>query len=93
MPRFEVAHLREQGQDMVIVPLTSAFGSNSSDDQRAIITDLQAHSLDAGLKGTVVPVWESAGRMNFIAPRPWHPFFESLSMRFITANLNRVLSW
>jgi hypothetical protein len=93
MPTFKVAHLREQGQDMVIVPLDSSFGHKTSADQEAIIADLQMHSLAAGLAGTVVPVWEQSGRMAFIAPTPWHPFFKSLSLQAVFANVNKELSW
>jgi hypothetical protein len=52
----------------------------------------EAHARQAGLKGTVVPVWESGGRMNFIASQPWHPFFRRLSMDRILNNLNKELS-
>ena len=94
MPHFNVAHLREQGQDMVIVPLDSSFGRKISQDQNAIIADLQAHARSAGLAGTVVPVWDDGGgRMAFIAPRPWHAFFQSINLHFIAANINRELYW
>jgi hypothetical protein len=45
------------------------------------------------LRGTVVVVWTSGGRMRFIGPQPWHPFLRSLSMNSIRASLNRTLSW
>jgi hypothetical protein len=93
MPRFKVAHLHEKGQDMVIVPLDSSFGNKSEEEQLGIIDDLQLHSNRAGLKGTVVPVWESGGHMKFIAPQPWHPFFQSLSLRRVAANINKEISW
>jgi hypothetical protein len=93
MPTFKVAHLNQQGQDMVIIPLDSSFGHKSDADQSDIISDLQAHSIGAGLRGTVVPVWESGGRMHFRAPRPWHPFFQSLSLQQVWANVNGQISW
>jgi hypothetical protein len=93
MPRFNVAHLREQGQDMIIVPLDSSFGFRSGSDQQSFTADLQVHANDAGLIGTVVPVWEQNGRMAFIAPRPWHPFFQSIGLRFVAANINREIYW
>lgn len=93
MPRFNVAHLHEQGQDMIIVPLDSNFGAKSHGDQRAITADLQWHANDAGLRGTVVPVWDHSGRMAFIAPQQWHPFFQSINLRFVAANVNREISW
>lgn len=94
MPSLEIAHIREQGQDMVIVPLSSEFGQRPSNAQRQAVAELQQRSMSAGLKGTVVPVWDSGGgRMAFIAPRPWHPFFQSLGLSQVHASLNRTLSW
>jgi hypothetical protein len=93
MPNFKIAHLRQQGQDMIVVPLEASFGNKSNDDQLAGIAELQAHARGAGLAGTIVPVWESGGRMSFIAPTPWHPFFKSLSMVGVMRNLNKELWW
>lgn len=93
MPRLKIAHLREQGQDMIIVPLESSFGHKSEQDQRDTINELQMRARSAQLRGTVVPVWESGGTMKFIAPEPWHPFFRGLSMPAIWQNLNRELYW
>lgn len=94
MPRYKVAHLREQGQDMVIIPLDSSFGFKVEQDRAAIIDELQARSTAAGLRGTVVPVWPGAGgRMNFIAPQQWHPFFRSLNLFIVQRNLNKEIFW
>ena len=94
MPRFNVAHLHEQGQDMIIVPLESGFRYKSAQDQHDITADIQRHAGGAGLRGTVVPVWDNGGgRMAFIAPRPWHPFFQGINMRFVAANINREIFW
>jgi len=93
MPSFKVAHLREQGQDMIIVPLSSNFANMSSNDQRSMLADLQGHARSAGLAGKVVAVWSDGGRMGFIAPPPWHPFFRGLSMPMVMRNVNKELSW
>jgi len=93
MPRFEIAHLHEQGQDMIIVPLADSFGSKSQAEQGEIAAELQIRARSAGLKGKVVPVWGSRHSMNFIAPQLWHPFFRSIDWSFIARNINRVLSW
>ena len=80
MPRFRIAHLREQGQDMVIIPLDSSFRDKTNEEKDVTIEELQMRSAGAGLAGRVVPVWDDGGgRMAFIAPRPWHPFFKSLN--------------
>jgi len=93
MPTYQIAHINQQGTDLIIVPLQSSFGSRTSTDQQAIVADLQAHASNAGLRGTVVPVWESSGRMCFLAPTPWHPFFKSITWMWVTMNLNRKLYW
>lgn len=94
MPRFDVAHIREQGVDLVIIPLDRTFGQKSENDKDSIVSELQVRASSAGLAGTVVPVWDSGGgRMAFISPRNWHPFFKSLNLQFIAVNINRELYW
>jgi hypothetical protein len=94
MPRFKVAHVKEQGVDLIIIPLESSFGYKPESDQQKIIADLQLHSRGAGLAGTVVPVWDSGGgRMSFIAPQNWHSFFASINLAWIWANVNREIYW
>jgi len=92
MNKFKIAHLREQGVDLIIIPLDSAFGRKSQSDQQEVIASLQACAEGAKLAGTVVPVWQTGNRMQFIAPTKWHPFFKSLSWNQITANINKELS-
>ncbi|HBJ68355.1 MAG TPA: hypothetical protein DDZ09_09030 [Alcaligenes faecalis] len=92
MAQYKIAHLRQQGQDMIIIPLESSFGAKPSSDQEEIIQSLQACARSAGLAGTVVPVWRTGSRHGFIAPPPWHPFFKSLSWNDIVRSLNKVLT-
>lgn len=90
--RFRVAHLHEQGVDMIVVPLDDDFDLKLDTEKRKTADALQMYATSAGLRGTVVPVWMARnGRMSFIAPRPWHSFFASLSMSAVHANLNREL--
>lgn len=90
--RFRVAHLHEQGVDMIIVPLEDDFDLKREEEKHQTKSTLQMYAASAGLRGTVVPVWMARnGRLSFIAPRPWHPFFANLSMSAIHANLNREL--
>lgn len=93
MPSLKVAHLREQGQDMIVVPLDSSFDHYSSHQQSVEVAEIQQRASSAGLAGKVVPVWLSGQSMKFIAPRPWHPFFSSLPWNAVIANLNKELSW
>lgn len=94
MPRFKVAHVREQGIDLIIIPLDDNFGRKTHDDQHSAIAELQARASSAGLAGKVVPVWDAGGgRMAFIAPPNWNPFFKSINLAFVAANINRELYW
>jgi hypothetical protein len=92
-PRFKVAHINEQGQNIIIIPLDNYFGSKISSDQQAIIAEFQMRSKGAGLAGTVVPVWLSGGRMSFIAPPQWHSYFGGLNWNNIQGRVNKEIYW
>ncbi len=93
MADFDVAHIREQGVDLIIIPLDRSFGHKSQTEQNAISADLQACASAAGLAGTVVPVWDDGiGRMMFLAPQGIHPFFRSIDLSFVAANINRRIT-
>jgi hypothetical protein len=93
MPTFEVAHIREQGQDIIIVVVDRSFGSKTNSQQNLVKADLQRCATTAGLAGTLVPVWDAGGgRMGFLAPTQWHAFFRSLTLGHVAANINRRLT-
>jgi len=92
MQKFKVAHIREQGQDIIMVLVNRNFSIKSEDEQNEICIWLQGCATLAGLAGTVVPVWDNGGRLSFRAPQRWHPFFKSISLSFVAANINKTLS-
>jgi len=93
MEKFKVAHFREQGQDIIIVLVSSSFGMKSNTEQEDICAWLQECASSAALAGTVVPVWDNGGgRMGFRAPHQWHPFFKNLSLRLVAQNVNKTLT-
>lgn len=92
MPCFDVAHVREQDTNMILVIVDSSFGAKSKDVQSRIVEVLQACAGRAGLAGTVVPVWEKeSGQLGFVAPSEWHRYFSSLRYVDINKNINRRL--
>ncbi len=93
MPTLKAAHIREQGQNMIIFPLDSTFGSRSSSDQSNALVELEQRAHAAGLAGGAVAVWETGGRTHFLGPRPWHAFLQGISMRWVWANVNKEISW
>jgi hypothetical protein len=94
MPKFEIAHINEQGQDIIIVPLNSSFDALPDDEKKKTIVELQKRSTGARLKGKVVPVWvDTLGGFCFICPSPWHPYFSGLNMDIVQSMINKSLSW
>src|SRR5207302_10925662 len=93
MKRFEIAHIKEQGVDLIIVPLHPSFAAMNPVDHTRFVRLLQQAAISAGLLGTVIPVWGSgSGRMGFLAPTPMHPFLLSIDLVFVEANINRELT-
>lgn len=92
MGRYKIAHIREQGVDLIIIPLDSSFGNKSETDQHEIISALQACASSAGLAGAVVPIWREGSGHRFIAPSNWHPFFKSFSWNDVMRNINKELT-
>jgi hypothetical protein len=93
MTNFEVAHIRQQGIDLIIVYVGRSFGSMAHSAQSKTAGQLQECANSAGLTGTVVPVWDAGGgRMGFYAPNTWCPFFRSINLAFVARNINRKLS-
>ena len=93
MPTFQVAALRHDGKDLIIVPVDRSFGKRSPTEQARIQEAFQRSAAAVDIPGVVVPVWEdSNGRMIFRAPPPWHDFLKSIDMVYVATALNRSLS-
>jgi hypothetical protein len=94
MPKYKVAHINEQGEDMIIFPLNAKFGRISVADQNKQLRTLQVRATAAGLAGKAVAVWDSGdGRMGFLGPRQWDAFLRSLNLRYVMLILNKEVSW
>ena len=93
MAKFQVAHFREQGVDLIVIFLDSSFDQKSDEEQAEVHSALQLCASSAGLKGTVVPVWTVGNSMRFRAPQNWHSFFKSDGLYpTLVANINRELT-
>lgn len=91
--QFQVAHIRVQNVDLVIVFVNPELGGRPIADQQRIVAALQACASTAGLAGNVVPVWgDSVGRLHFIAPPNQHPFFGSVTYAYLYSQINRTLT-
>lgn len=94
MPSLKVAHIHEQGQNMIIFPLDHRFAALSQGEKDSELQILEIRANNAGLAGHAVAVWDAgSGRMGFIGPRQWHDFLQSIGLRWVLANLNKEISW
>lgn len=91
MREYRIAHVREQGQQMIIIPLERDFEHRSPQEQQATVAALQAAAIDADLAGAVVVAWQVGQRHKFIAPPQWQRFFSTLPWHNIVASLNKTL--
>lgn len=90
--KLQVAHIREQGVDLIIVPLDHSFGQKPQSEQAQAIQALRTSATNSRMQGEVVPVWDSGGgAMAFIAPKGYHSYFRSISLQFVFEKLNREL--
>ncbi len=89
---YEVAHIREQGQDMIIIPVSNSVNNMSNAKQNELKLSLQLYAQNAGLAGEVCLVWESNRHFYYLAPQPWHPFFRGMNMHFVALNINKKLT-
>lgn len=93
MQEFKVAHLREQGQDMIIVFVHSKVGTWTDQKREQLSAQLQICAESAGLAGLVVLIWQTPlGRSEFSAPKLWHPFLKSVSYQMLAGNINKKLT-
>ena len=93
MPSFNVAHLREQGQNMLLFALDDSFGNKTQSDQNAVLYDLESRAHAAGLAGKAAIFWRQGGGERFMGPKPWHPYLRGLSVNDVLRNTNKTLSW
>jgi hypothetical protein len=91
--QFQVAHLKVQNVDVVVVFVNSSVGQRSFQDQQQLVATLQVCASAAGLAGNVVLVWmDPLGRLNFVAPPNQHPFFKSVTYQYLYAHINKTLT-
>jgi hypothetical protein len=94
MPKYRVAHIHEQGQDVILFPLEAKFDLLTDSDKEEELRFLKFQANTAGLRGAAVAVWDAGGgRMGFMAPQQWHPYLRSITLQFVMAHLNKEISW
>jgi hypothetical protein len=85
---FDVAHLREQGVDLIIVFVDRRVANMSDNERNEIVARLSLCARSAGLPGSVVLVWPGG----FFCDRHFHAFFQSAPYEVLAASINKKLT-
>lgn len=88
MQSFDVAHIREQGVDLIIVFVSDTVRWMSDEERNQILTALTLCAHSADLAGYVVLVWPGG----FFCRKEFHAFFESAPYDILSANINKKLT-
>lgn len=89
MPKFDIAHIKVQGKDVILFALDRQFGQQSNSDKQDVLAEFQMRCGAAGLRGGVAILWDGG----FIGPENWRPYLRSIDLNYVIANRNRSISW
>lgn len=92
METFQVAHIKHDGQDVILVLVTNSFASNTTAKKNEIYAAMQSAATSAGLAGGVVLVWDQSGRPVSWGPTAWQSYLSSITWDYILSNVNRSLT-
>ena len=93
MPTLKLAHVRQQGQDMILFPLAASFGQKTVADQRAALCEFERRAHAAGLRGHAAAVWDDGHRVRTLGPSHWRGFLSTIGVDWVLANVNRQINW
>jgi hypothetical protein len=93
MPELDVAQVKIQGVDLILIKLDAAHARQSFPLKKKARQELQQKAKSAGLTGTVVTVWDAGGgNMGFLSPPEYSSFFGGINLAYVAANINGKLS-
>ncbi|WP_172705021.1 hypothetical protein [Sphingomonas sp. LH128] len=93
MPKFKLAHIKEQGQNMLLFPLDASFSNNTPAQREALLQELEDRAHAAGLAGRAAVFWNTGNRTFWLGPPPWRNFLNSINMHTVLASINKSISW
>jgi hypothetical protein len=93
MPTYDVACVREQGIDVIVVVVNAAVGGMKRADQGSAWAQMQVWAIEAGLDGTVVLLWRATTRrLSYFDPHHRHPFLKHLTPAILARMTNTRLT-
>ncbi|MBI4661815.1 MAG: PEGA domain-containing protein [Verrucomicrobia bacterium] len=93
MIKYRVAHVNRKGADLIYIPLDPSIAQRPIAEQAELLRTLQRCANSAGLKGSVVLVWEKGGgNTGLLAEKTVHPHIQGTTLAFVQSNVNRELT-
>jgi class 3 adenylate cyclase len=93
MAKFSVAHIRSNGVDLILFPVSPEITGLSPTDQATVLKQAQSICRSAGLAGETIPVWQTATGVKFFAHERFHQILRGhLTPEFLKANLNKEIN-
>jgi hypothetical protein len=93
MKELDIAQVKIEGVDLIIVKLDRAHARQSFETKKKARQDLQSKAKAAGLKGTVVTVWDAGGgNMGFLSPPEYSAIFGRINLAYVAENINTKLA-
>jgi hypothetical protein len=89
---YKVAHIREQGKDVIIIPISNINNDLTNEKLNEIRRIFQTHAIKTKLSGDVCLVWEFNNKLCALAPPQWKTFCASLNMRIVKQYINKELT-
>lgn len=91
---YEIALLERDATKLVVVPVNSAFETQTKEEQEGLVSRLKAKVEESKFEGFVVPVWQGyTGRLKFVAPEEIGALLRGLDWGFVLRNINASLAW
>jgi hypothetical protein len=93
VPERDVAIVKIQGVDLIIIPLEAAHARLSFALKKKARQELQVKAKAAGLAGAVVTVWDAGGgNMGFLCPPEHSAVFAGINLAYVAENINGKLA-
>lgn len=90
--RYKIAHVKYQGNNMVLVWVNRNYFYASNQDQARWFTAIEQCVRSANLAGQSLLVTEDNGRFRFYGPNSWHNFMRTIDMNWVRARINKELT-
>lgn len=90
--RYNVAHVRHQNSNMVIVVVGPGFFNGSRADQNRWFTGIEQCVKSLNYAGQTLLVGNVNGRFYFHGPNSWHNFLRTINMNWVNARINKWIS-